>query len=379
MVGPRPRPGLRRVRRARHRHPRVSKGRRVRRSGVAAVGGGAGRDGTKAGCDLSGRPSEVEAPIVRGGKAELLASGDDVAARAEQASRSTHGRSSGTESCRSGVPTISAFGIDSSGLLSGDVPAGPSGICFRDLPHAQSSAVRWGPGRRARSARYRSSNPRHMEPVGAAGARQPPSPSMSLAGPRPGRAGRGWAWSSIRRAQNSSPVRRAHFGDRGSGRGKALPRFALVSLRRACEETGDVESFNVAGGSAAATPLSKDTSPFSALDQLRVSRVGATRPTTERRSSGCAAPLDFAETRHAAKDRPRTNCPPCSPPRSIAPPGSPVVRGPSTVPSDSMVADHLNTISAAFLPPGSSGCPGWTNQIWETTSTPRSNLRHAVR
>lgn len=325
----------------------------LRRSGVEP----AGTNGYEQPVRLLSRrllEKESSVSIVRGGNAEPLAFGDDVVARARNESVEVDAPvvfiGYGVSAPEQGHDDLA--GIDLQGKLAMFLAGSPPELSSEISAHAQSSAVRWKALRAAGAVGEISvPNPRHMESPWERRARARVLPSMSLADPaldelagerlglavNPARAEKFFA---------GSPHTFAEIVDLAEA-GKPLPRFALpVSLKASLrEETGNVESFNVAGiirGSD--TVLSKEYVVLSAhLDHLGIGPpVGGDTIYNGAmdNASGCAALLDFAETLRESRVRLR---------RSILLVfvtaeekgllGSRWFAVHPTVPSDSMVAD----------------------------------------
>ena len=287
----------------------------LRRSGVEP----AGTNGYEQPVRLRSRrvlEKESSVALVRSGKAEPLTFGDDVIVRARNEAVAEVDApvvfiGYGVSAPEQGHDDLA--GVDLKGKLAMFLSGSPPGLSSEISAHAQSSAVRWKALRAAGAVGEISvPNPRHMESPWERWARSRVLPSMSLADPALDElAGQrlGLAVNPARAEKffTGAPHTFAEVVDLAEA-GKPLPRFALpVSLRASVhEETGDVESFNVAGVIRGSDPaLSKEYVVLSAhLDHLGVGPpVGgdAVYNGAMDNASGCAALLDFAETQHAAR------------------------------------------------------------------------------
>jgi Zn-dependent M28 family amino/carboxypeptidase len=261
---------------------------------------------------------ESTVSLVRDGKTEPLAFGDDVVVRApHEASAEVDAPvvfvGYGVSAPEQGHDDLA--GIDLQGKLAMFIAGSPPGLSSEISAHAQSSAVRWKALRAAGAVGEISvPNPRHMESPWERRARARVLPSMSLADPSMDelagqRLGVGVNPARAEKFFAGAPHTFAEIVDLAEA-GKPLPRFALpVSFKASIRmETADVESFNVAGVIRGGDPvLSKEYVVLSAhLDHLGVGPAVAGDTIYNGamdNASGCAALLDFAETQHAAKGR----------------------------------------------------------------------------
>jgi hypothetical protein len=297
--------------------------------------------------------SKVE--LVRDGMPEPLAFGEDVVVSARNASAPVV--DAGVVFVGYGVSAPEQghddfAGLDLRGKLAMILSGSPPGLSPEVSAQAQSASVRWKALRAAGAVGEISvSNPRHMESPWERRVRSRGMPSMGLAA----RALDELEGEQVGLAVNPARAEKFFAGSPHTfgeivdlaEAGKPLPRFVLaVSVRATvAEETGEVESFNVAGIIRGSDPaLSKEYVVLSAhLDHLGVGpAVAGDRIYNGAmdNASGCAALLDFAQTQHETGARLR---------RSVLLVfvtgeekgllGSRWFAVHPTVPSDSMVAD----------------------------------------